>query len=1104
MKKIVLVLLIVVLFLSAIFFIAGTPLFLNIVRDKIASALQDRINAPLVIGSLKGNIFYTLEASEINIDNAIHLNRLKVSFNILKLLSKQIDINSALLDGLNVDIDGVRELAQTLERSKKDEPSTKTPFKVRIKKLSIINAQLVGAFNNKKIDLSLNLHGQVANDVVIIDTLSVTTDSSHIALKGTVPLNKNGEINIVYSTNLLLREFGLENLEGSLRSSGLLQGKTSSPKISNRLEFAIKYRNNKLFGSSEISWQLPLLDSLNLTATIIAETPSLQKHISQSDTWEILLSLQNTALSCTISSMYGNARLAGSLKGSIDNPLVFADLTAELKYAHFQPKTTGRIAYKDRTLGIKNFIVRSKKLNLQGNASIHLAAPQKIDADILLDCMNIDLINNFLPSPQPVSGRLKIGSKVKGEIQNLFMQGTVEFRDIVAFSEEIRNAEFIFTLKDSILNLNSGIIQSARGQIELDGWYGMADNQFNVHISSDELGLKSPEVLGRDTIPIGGAIGIDANFKGHITNPQGDGRIVFKDLVYDTIMFDTYELAFAIKDTTLDASLSNDIQTIDLTATASLYEPFRFNCSLRLNHFDFKDYIHADTGYVSANLSVQGQVNQPQKIAGKVQIESLYMSRDHYRMHNLDTINVIIKDGIADIVTCPFNLQGQRIDVQGHVPLDIVQGEIDLACKTARIDLAALAALVPGIPEVQGFLSLDVTAHGKIQNPDLLGQIRLEEVRYVMPDITIDSVYSLLMFQKNIIVIEYLNGRINNGHLDINGFARIGATAIDTMSLDISLDKITVKSKNFGLVDITSKMQATARKDSMKIEGEITINKALYSVPFSLQTIVELLTKANRPAPEQSEIAKRISCDIGISAPHGVQIANNVADVLVDVDVQIRGYLSRLNVSGTIMTPRKGIVKYLGKKFDITSAVIQFDDPYKINPVLNLEASSFVSSIDGDYEISLSLTGTVEKWRLELSSNPPVPEQDIISLLLIGRRRPGTYLLSEARSIDLKGTAKDYAESLVRGTVEQTAEKTLGFEKVEIAGDILDPMQLDIGIEKKISKRFTLIYGTGIESWEFRRVGLNYDITDNVSIYTLHDQENLNSSVDLDIHFKLK
>ncbi|MEO0189472.1 MAG: translocation/assembly module TamB domain-containing protein, partial [candidate division WOR-3 bacterium] len=163
-----------------------------------------------------------------------------------------------------------------------------------------------------------------------------------------------------------------------------------------------------------------------------------------------------------------------------------------------------------------------------------------------------------------------------------------------------------------------------------------------------------------------------------------------------------------------------------------------------------------------------------------------------------------------------------------------------------------------------------------------------------------------------------------------------------------------------------------------------------------------------------------------------------------------------------------------------------------------------VSSRDGDYEITMNLSGTIEKWYLQLSSNPPIPEQDIISLLLIGRRRPGLYLIAEAKDIDLKGAAKDYALGLARGTLERTAEKSLGFEKFTITGDLLEPRQWDIGFEKRISKKIVFIYGTGIESWEMRRIGMNYSINNNISIFTLHDQENMNSSVDLEFNFKIK
>ncbi|MCK4792680.1 MAG: hypothetical protein KAV87_53615, partial [Desulfobacteraceae bacterium] len=59
-------------------------------------------------------------------------------------------------------------------------------------------------------------------------------------------------------------------------------------------------------------------------------------------------------------------------------------------------------------------------------------------------------------------------------------------------------------------------------------------------------------------------------------------------------------------------------------------------------------------------------------------------------------------------------------------------------------------------------------------------------------------------------------------------------------------------------------------------------------------------------------------------------------------------------------------------------------------------------------------------------------------------------------------------------------------------------------IEKSISSRLTLIYSMGLESWELHQIGTKYDVNDNLSIFTLYDQINLNTSVDLDFHFEFK
>jgi hypothetical protein len=63
---------------------------------------------------------------------------------------------------------------------------------------------------------------------------------------------------------------------------------------------------------------------------------------------------------------------------------------------------------------------------------------------------------------------------------------------------------------------------------------------------------------------------------------------------------------------------------------------------------------------------------------------------------------------------------------------------------------------------------------------------------------------------------------------------------------------------------------------------------------------------------------------------------------------------------------------------------------------------------------------------------------------------------------------------------------------------------MELSLEKSIGDKFTLLYSMGLESWEILQIGAKYDVTDKFSIFTLYDQANLNTSVDVDYHFKIR
>ncbi|MGB3341358.1 MAG: translocation/assembly module TamB domain-containing protein [bacterium] len=1091
--------------LFVVLFLAGTRLVLNFIKQKIESSVQAQLNVPVNIGSIKGNLLYSIEVTDVKIGKAVELNSLRASYNLLRILSKEVAVNHLDIDGLDVDVNQAESLIQKIAVPADGEKKQKAQgFKVLIKDLSLVNSKIFGHVGDQEIDVFLKMQGMMQSEILIVDTLTMTKDNSVVSCRGRVPLNDDEILDITYHLNILLDEFDFDGIRGMVTGAGKVTGQLAAPRIFSETELDVIYNDNNMRGKLVMEWQTPDLNDLVINARLDIMTPPLQKDKKEHDEWHLILDAQGRELYGEISSIYGGLKFNGSLAGAMGNPEFDADINGKFQFMHFTPSIKGKITYRNDTLFLRKCQVTSQELYAALNAVIMTDKPQKIKADISVTCNDIGLVNTFLASALPVSGRLNIAAQAKGTLQEPLVTGILKLEGVDVFTEKISDGFFKVAYKNSAIYLDSGVVRSKRGAVELEGMFKLSDNTFKLHAKSDEITLRSPEIFDRETIPLSGDIGFDINLQGNALNPSGNGTLLLRNIVFDTLEFGDYDLEAAIKDSTINIYLKDSNRTLEVAAEVKIHEPFSFYGQLNLKHFDLREYTKASEAYITAGITVQGKAATLADVNASVRIDTIFAALPQTVMHNVGDVNIALEKGIIDIKTCVFDIHDQDIAISGQIPVDIENGYIDINFVTSKIEIADLAAIIPGAPGINGLLAADVGIKGSFRAPQINGQLVLENISYSAPNIAVDSVYGNFSFNNNHIDIKQIRGEINRGFFNIDGYAEISKQGIDDAAIVLTAEKVDVSNKDFGSAIISSILRISAKKDSVKITGEIILDRAVYEVPFNHQMIIKMLTQVNQPPPEQADFLKKAYCDVGVSAPKGIFIMNNVADIAADLDLQIKGYLSKVNVYGTIATSRKGKVKYLGRKFDITDAKMQFDNPYEVNPVIDLNAVNYVSSIDGEYEISLHVSGTVKEWRLELTSSPSLPEQDIISLLVIGRRRPGMQVTKGGKGIDLKGAAKDYAVGVARTTIEKTAEQKLGIEKFTITGDLLNPRGLDIGIEKSFAKKFTLIYGTGLESWELRRIGMNYDLTDNLSIFTLHDQENMNSSVDLDFHFKLK
>jgi autotransporter translocation and assembly factor TamB len=122
-------------------------------------------------------------------------------------------------------------------------------------------------------------------------------------------------------------------------------------------------------------------------------------------------------------------------------------------------------------------------------------------------------------------------------------------------------------------------------------------------------------------------------------------------------------------------------------------------------------------------------------------------------------------------------------------------------------------------------------------------------------------------------------------------------------------------------------------------------------------------------------------------------------------------------------------VRYRDVDYQIDSGTVEQTDPKRINPYLDFRGRTRVS----DYEISLHIEGTLDKFDYELTSTPPLSSQDIISLLVTGEKPLDTLSgTAAAAAIPERHGWLITSRAFLSSTFGKQIQSSLGIDQLEV------------------------------------------------------------------------
>ncbi len=360
------------------------------------------------------------------------------------------------------------------------------------------------------------------------------------------------------------------------------------------------------------------------------------------------------------------------------------------------------------------------------------------------------------------------------------------------------------------------------------------------------------------------------------------------------------------------------------------------------------------------------------------------------------------------LATASFNLKQPSLgdfEASGEIPL-IMQPEtfaISLPPQTSlkgaakgRIDLDILNDMVLTTgDQVKGIVDLAIQVGGVIDKPEIVGKIKLEGGLYesIKLGTTVDGIELLVSLDQNHIQIDKLYARTpKKGTISGSGNVTKSEQGELVANLNLKTQGAQLAATDTLTTQVTSDLNFTGPVNAAFLKGEIKIDRMEIYVPNNLPPSIVVLdveetngekTEGNikiESAPGKEEPGFDVGLDLKISAPGQIFVRGRGIDAQLEGNLAVTGSANAPKVDG-VFKMRRGQMDLLGKQVKFKQGVVQLDGVPKRDPELDFKAE-----VPGKTAtILVAVLGPVSNPKVQLSSSPEMPQDEILSRLLFDK-----------------------------------------------------------------------------------------------------------------------
>lgn len=497
---------------------------------------------------------------------------------------------------------------------------------------------------------------------------------------------------------------------------------------------------------------------------------------------------------------------------------------------------------------------------------------------------------------------------------------------------------------------------------------------------------------------------------------------------------------------------------------------------------------------LSGQVQARGNAASPDAVAASVDFSDLILKFDGKEIIATKDLTATYRDGVASIPGFSLNLlkkgylaiKGQAdlggslsINVDGDIPLDVAQ------------------AFTDALPDIKGKVALSADILGQTAHPQIRADATLQNIAMSVPGIAqqLNDFNGKIHITTQSLTLKDMGGKLDDGAFFIKGQAKLDNFKPIDMDITLTAENLPVSVPDMMDMSLNADLNMAGTPESSAIKGEAVILEGTYykDVNLSLLTPLKGLTQKKRetaptrppkkPLPGKSSepsILDNLALDIFVKNRAPFLVDNDLAYMEIDPDLHVKGTLDNPLVAGRAEI-RNGSVNYQKRTFDITKGVIDFINPYKIEPTLDISANAEIRK----WQVVLSISGTPDALNVNFSSKPTLDDNDILSLILLGRTS-SEMISGEGGTTAAPG---QMVADIVSNTVGDDIKKATGLDILEVEMDDEEGgADVKVTMGKELSRRMSVKYS--VESRDGEMVGrtsAEYKILENLLMSGFQD-----------------